>query len=319
MLKTIVFIVLAVVVTAFVAEYRAYKREKNLTQKHRRELTSLNRDMLELKKLKVSSEQELTRAQFYLKELENWKAKAIQCYPEIESLVRVNLAQKEANAFLTHYPNLASIEATYTNYPLLVEALEAYSKLSDEAKMQTNITFEIIKRKRDAAFAHYVCTTTVYFQNADSNLQGIPEHLPQLTKIMEWFNNIPDVVRSKISGTIIISLAMKEAHAKYVTGMATELESEDYIAESSTVIAKFFDRLSDALSSLKKSFSTWIHKKWSSVKTSMTQTFSEDYYEDENDSDEEPFEEQTSAHEAKPATDTHESGDSDANPENINS
>lgn len=284
MLKTIVLIILAVVVTAFIAEYRAYLREKNLTQKYRNEYSSLKREMIELKTLKVSAEQSLSKAQFYLKELEEWKSYAIECQPEVETFVRVKFARKEAQAFLNNYPNLASIEATYTNYPLLMDALEAYCKLSDKAKMQTHITFEILKSKRDQAFEDYVRNIIQYLQNADNTLQGIPEHLPQLTKIMERFNSIPAVIKSEVSGTIVISLVMKEAQAKYLAGMPTEVESED-TPEPDTILARFFDSFSNALSTLNQNIINWIHQKYSSFKAFLKKPLLENYYDDEDASD----------------------------------
>ena len=289
----IVFIVLAVVVTAFIAEYRAYKNTKKLTQEHRHEVSSLKRDKLELETLKVSAEQELIRAQFFINELEAWKAKAIQCYPEIESLVRVSFAKKEAEEFSIQYPSINTVEATYINYPLLVKALEAYCQLSDEAKMQTYVTLDILKKKRDIAFSNYVSTTTEYLQSADKNLQGIPEHLPQLNKIMEWFNNIPVVVRSEVPGAVIISLSMKEAHAKYMAGITAEQVPEYFVAEPATGISKFFDTISRASATFKKKAGTWLSKKVSDLRTWLFQPFEERYSDEENF--EEPSEETPSS------------------------
>lgn len=287
MLKHFLFILFAILVTALVSEYYAFKKQSAIEKKYRQEISVLKRDKDELENLKSSAEQELGRAKLFIHDLEEWKKKAIQCNPEIEVLVRFKQAKKEAETFLAQYPAINSIEATYTNYPLLVKIINTYMALSDEAKTQTNINLEFLKNQRDLAFADYIRTTTEYMQNADSKLEGIPEHLPQLTQIMEWFNGIPVAVRSEISGNVIISLSMKEAHAKYLTGLAVEAhENEDYPMQNQTLMNRFFLAINATSQKIKKNLGKWFKEKKEALKDWATTPFSHNFPEDVCEEDE---------------------------------
>lgn len=287
MLKQILFILFAILVTALVSEYFAFKKQNAIEKKHRHEISVLKRDKDELEILKSSAEQELSRAKLFIQDLEEWKKKAILCNPEIEALVRFKQAKKEAEAFLEQYPAINSIPPTYNNYPLLVKIIDNYAILSDEAKTQTNIDLEFLKQQRDCAFSDYIRTTTEYMQNADSKLEGIPEHLCQLTQIMEWFNSVPVAVRSEISGNVIISLSMKEAHAKYLTGLAAEAQiPDDFQPHNQTLLNKFFIAINSGSQKAKKSLGKWFNEKKKAIENWATTPFSHNFPEDVCEEDE---------------------------------
>lgn len=216
-------------VIATLVSFSISNKEKNQIQKrHQKELTSTERKASELEKLNYATNQELIRAQISIVSQERWKERAIKCNPEIEQLVLESFAIDEVDNFQKDYPELETLQACHNNYSVFVKVLNAYHRLSDEAKTILSLNLETIRQKLRESLADYINFARKYLKDADSKLEGTPENLDEITKVINWFENIPVTVQNQIPSTLVTSLMMKKANAEYQNALlSSDVEAEN--------------------------------------------------------------------------------------------
>lgn len=260
-----ILVFVPLVVTSVVATLSSFrisdKEKKQLQKKHKKELDSSERKNSELEKLNFATSQELLRAQASIVSQERWKERAIKCNPEIEHLVLESFARDEADNFKKDYPELETLEASHNNYSVFVKALNAYHKLSDEAKTIVSLNLETVRQKLRESLADYINFARNSLKEADSKLEGTPEKLEEITKVINWFENLPMTVQNQIPSTLVTSFMMKKANAEYQNALLfTDVDVEECDEE-----IDFFKKLSnwivDKFSLLLNKFKIWYKNK----------------------------------------------------------
>lgn len=249
------------------------------------DLSSKERKISELEKLNFATNEELIRAQLSITAHEIWKARAIKCCPEIEHMVCMSFAKDEANNFQEKYSSLESLPASYNNYSVFVRALEDYHKLSNEAQSLVEFNMETIRQNLRKSLADYIKFAKESLANANESFGGIPEHLQDITKIINGYENLPATVKNRIPSTLITSLMMKKANAEYETAMRNGIKEDEELQKAN----KLFDSLNPKLSSLWTSTINWITEKYHTLLNFLTRKFEDEYKDeiiDENDTPE---------------------------------
>ncbi len=251
----------ASVIATLVSLHTSDKREKQLQKQHKKELSSFGRKASELEKLNFATNQELVRAQLSIVSQERWKECAIKCNPEIEHLVLESFARDEADNFKKDYPELETLQACHNNYSVFVKALNAYHKLSDEAKTIVALNLETVRQKLRKSLADYIDFARNYLKEADSKLEGTPEKLEEITKVINWFENLPVTVQNQIPSTLITSLMMKKANAEYQYALLNGNAEAEEEPEEIGFFKKISNWLADKLSIFGNKIKIWLQKK----------------------------------------------------------
>lgn len=259
----LVFVPLVVtsVVATLVSFYISNKEKKQIQKSHKKELASAERKASELEKLNFATNQELVRVQTSIISQERWKERAIKCNPEIEHLVLESFARDEVDNFQKNYPELETLQACHNNYSVFVKALNAYHRLSDDAKTIMGLNIETIRQKLRESLADYIDFARSYLKEANSNLEGTPENLEEITKLIIWYENLPTPVKNQIPTTIITSLMMKKANAEYQHALLSNDVEAEYDVKEPSFFDKFLNWLTPKIRNLWSKFKTWCKKK----------------------------------------------------------
>ena len=256
-LSVFVPIVVAIVI-ATLFSLRASKNEEKLLHKfYKSKLSYAERKSAELEKLNFATNQELVRAQISIVSQERWKERAIKCHPEIEHLVLESFAKDEADKFNKDYPEVETLESSHNNYSVFVKALNAYHKLSDEAKAIVGLNLETVRQKLRESLADYIDFAKNYLKEADSKLQGTPENLEEILKVINWFENLPVTVQNQIPSTLVTSLMMKKANAEYQNALLSGYVESEKEPEKIGFFKKIADWAGDKLSYLGNKVNNW--------------------------------------------------------------
>ena len=100
---------------------------------------------------------------------------------------------------------------------------------------------------------------------------------------MAWFNSIPTEVKSEVSGTLITSLAMKEANAKYQASLLNVDTPVSFAPVPTTGSDKFFCSLSKISEKASNCISSWAKHKFAKVRNWFKTPFSEEFKDDLED------------------------------------
>jgi len=286
-LSVFVPLVVTSVVATLVSLYISTKEKKQIQKSHKKELTSTERKASELEKLNYATNKELIRAQTSIVSQERWKERAIKCNPEIEHLVLESFARDEVDNFQKNYPELETLQACHNNYSIFVKALNAYHRLSDDAKTIMGLNLETIRQKLRESLADYIDFARNYLKEADSNLEGTPENLEEITKVITWYENLPTPVKNQIPTTIITSLMMKKANAEYQNALlSNNAETENEVKELS-FFDKFLNWLTLKISNLWSKFKNWSKNEKDSLFNYFTRPLEYEYQDEILEEDEE--------------------------------
>lgn len=292
--KGFILLIIATAIATYFSFYFSDLEKKQIQKQHKRELTSAERKASELEKLNLATNQELIRAQCSIVSQERWKERAIKCNPEIEHLVFESFARDEADNFKKDFPELETLQACHNNYSVFVKALKAYHKLSDEAKTIVSLDIETLRQKLRDSLTDYINFARNYLTEADSRLEGTPEKLTEITKVINWFENLPVTVKNQIPTTLITSLMMKKANAEYQNALLNgydgyveiELELKD-----PSIFNKLLNWLAHKISNrwgkCKNWCKDWFKKKKNALFNYYTRPLEYEYQDEVLDEDEE--------------------------------
>lgn len=279
-------VVASVIATLF--SLRASKNEEKLLHKfYKSKLSYAEKKSAELEKLNHATNQELIRAQTSIVSQERWKECAIKCNPEIEHLVLESFAKGEADNFKKDYPELETLEASHNNYSIFVKSLNAYHKLSDEAKTIVGLNIETVRQKLKESLANYIDFARNYLKEADSKLEGTPENLKELLKVINWLENLPATVQNQIPSILVTSLMMKKANAEYQNAIMSGNVETEKEPEKIEFFKKISNWLADKFSILGNKIKIWFQEKKDNCSNYFTLPLEYEYQDEVLEEDEE--------------------------------
>lgn len=292
---TLIAIIVTAIVATVITNYRAFKRQQQLEKYHNQSYANLMKENQALRNLKKATNLELISAQNRITALEDWRNRAISVVPGLTESVRMSYAKDKADAYQKKYYHLDSVNPTYSTYSQFESAIADYNLLSEDVQKQiTGIDINRFKQKRKLALTDFVATAQKRLAQTDAQeADDLHKYSLMLGRVLEWYESLPDIVKSEIPSNVITSIRMKKANTDYTLEITTPSNESDSDNSGSNGhgINKLMDSFVNGSSKLFGKATSWVSSKINETRKVLNDPFDNSYYEDDAEFDEEDEEE----------------------------